>query len=57
MLSLSLCADFSSSPSSLLKACVLGLDSPLLVCFVFGGVNPLDSCVAELFEVILVYLA
>ena len=27
----------------------LGLNSPLLLCFVFGGDNPLNSCFDELF--------
>jgi len=37
--------------------CVLGLNSPLLVCFVFGGDNPLNSCFDELFVTILIHLA
>ena len=33
----------------------LGLNSPLLLCFVFGGDNPLNSCFDELFVMILIH--
>ena len=36
---------------------VLGFDSPLLVCFVFGGDKPLNSWFDGLFVTILILLA
>src|SRR6185437_8318732 len=48
------CAEYSFSPSSLV---FLGWISPLLGCFVFRGIEPLDSCFAELFMTIPMHLS